>query len=261
MNLAKIYKHSSILSNKVETYYIETIDAEYGNFIIMLYNVQTNTTYIGTFSSGSISNPNMEVKDVHKMLTNTLESKADYHIVFSFENFYFRIEFQTEIMRISQDILIDIKNDESLKSRYSMLVLQTENDNLKARQESMQSEMNRMQSEMESMRSEMESMSLRIQNLERLSSEHSNSPNVNVSDVHARTARTAKTARNSRNTGTAGIAGTTGTAGIARPTGIAGTAGTSDSSTELDPDLRYIGIPAGIGLFSVGNRIIVNNMN
>ncbi len=242
MNLAKIYKHSSILSNKVETYYIETIDAEYGNFIIMLYNVQTNTTYIGTFSSGSISNPNMEVKDVHKMLTNTLESKADYYIVFSFENFYFRIEFQTEIMRIRQDILIDIKNDESLKSRYSMLVLQTENDNLKARQESMQSEMNRMQSEMES-------MSLRIQNLERLSSEHSNSPNVNVSGVHARTARTAKTARNSRNTGTAGIA---------RPTG---TAGTTDSSTELDPDLRYIGIPSGIGLFSVGNRIIVNNMN
>jgi hypothetical protein len=248
MNIAKIYKHSSILSNRVETYYIETTDAEYGNFIIMLYNVQTNTTYIGTFSSGSISNPDMEVKDVHKMLTNTLESKADYHIFFSLENFYFRIEFQTEIMRIRQDIPIDIKNDESLKSRYSMLVLQTENDNLKARQESMGSEMDRM-------RIEMESMSLRIQNLERLSSEHSNSPNVNVSGVHA---RTAKTTKNSRNTGTGGTGGTAGTAGT---TGTAGTAGTSDSSTELDPDLRYIGIPAGIGLFSVGNRIIVNNMN
>lgn len=185
--ISKIYTYSQGFGNGTRTYYFETT-RDGANFILRVFCVETNTCWIGTVSPPSISqNPQLTVEGVFKMLSNALVNRPLYLIVFFLDSNYIQLRFTAEIFETIQDINLDTNVDEALKTRYSMLLLQNENNRLKEKLGTASADIERLKERLGTTDAVIERMKEQIEELERrferLGSNHSNGSNTNLTGV------------------------------------------------------------------------------
>lgn len=98
---------------------------------IELYDKETDKSYFSAISKGDISESGINLKKAHKIIINALNNQPKYSIDFYLEDYNFILKYDHEIFSIYQVIMLGIVPNGSLKNRYSLYLLQKENQKLK----------------------------------------------------------------------------------------------------------------------------------